>query len=66
MTTTTALLYTVASCSMDSFRGYHDWRSSAVGGALAGALVLGVKNRSVPAALVGSLVFAAGAAGPDL
>ena len=40
--------------------------AQAAGGALAGALVLGVKHRSPPAALVGALLFSVAAAGPDV
>jgi len=40
----------VVSCTLEANRGAADWRNTAAGGALAGALVLGVKQRSASAA----------------
>jgi len=40
----------VVSCTLEANRGAADWRNTAAGGALTGALVLGVKQRSASAA----------------
>jgi hypothetical protein len=51
---------------MESQRNVRDWQNSMTAGALTGALALGIKFRSPAAVLVGSLIFGAGAALPDL
>lgn len=65
MTTGAAFLYTSSSCAMESFRNQRDWKNSAVGGALAGGLFMGVKRGTPAAALVGALIFGAAASAPD-
>lgn len=64
MTTAGALLFTGVSCAMESSRG-KDWRNAGVAGALTGSLVVGIKKRSGPAALVGAVIFGAAAAVSD-
>jgi hypothetical protein len=58
LTTAGAFLFTGVSCAMESSRG-RDWKNAGVAGALTGALVLGVKRRSGPAAFVGAILFGA-------
>lgn len=66
MTTIGAVLYTSVSCITESSRMKQDWRNPAMGGAAAGAFVLGARKRSAVAAGVGAGLFGLAAAAPHL
>ena len=50
-------LYTIGSCLAEDFCGARDWRTSATGGVLAGAVVLGLKQRSLQGGFVGAVLM---------
>jgi hypothetical protein len=67
LTTAAAVLYTLGSSVAQDIRGgIPDWRSDAVGGALAGAVVAGIRRKNLNAAFIGALVAAGGAASVKL
>ncbi len=62
LTTLSGAAWSVGSCVAADARGGADWVSSGAGGALAGALVTGVKKQSLQGAFVGAVVFGLAAA----
>jgi hypothetical protein len=59
-------LYTAGSCMSEELRaGKKDWRNSFAGGAAAGAFAIGLKRRSLQAALTGALAMGVAAASAD-
>ncbi len=50
-------LYTIGACLAEDFVGARDWRSSAAGGALAGAVAVGLKQRSLQGSFLGAVVL---------
>ena len=64
LTAAAGVLYTAGSCLAEDFLGARDWRSCGAGGALAGAVTIGIKQRSLQSAFVGALAMGgAGALG---
>ena len=59
LTAAAGALYTVGSSLAEDFQGRRDWRSSAAGGALSGAVAVGLKQRSLQGGFVGALAFSA-------
>jgi hypothetical protein len=50
-------LYTLGASLAEEVAGARDWRSSAAGGALAGAVTVGLKQRSLQGGFVGALAL---------
>ena len=50
-------LYTVGACLAEDTLGARDWRSSAAGGVLAGAVAVGLKQRSLQGSFVGAVAL---------
>jgi hypothetical protein len=50
-------LYTLGASLAEEVAGGRDWRSSAAGGALAGAVTIGLKQRSLQGGFVGALAM---------
>lgn len=53
-------LYTIGSCLAEDLLGSRDWRSSGFGGMLAGAVTIGLKQRSAQGAFVGAIAMGFG------
>jgi hypothetical protein len=66
MTAGGAAVYTTVSCVVESNRDRKDWLNPASGGAVTGALVLGLKKQSLVAAVLGAAIFGFGAAAPEM
>ncbi len=50
-------LYTIGACLAEDIVGARDWRTTAAGGALAGAVAVGLKQRSLQGGFVGAVAL---------